>query len=241
MAEGKIAGLRISLKAANGGSKINILQLTYPGSTILTTTASLTAKKGFYKIELLEADKPTLTLSSQDGKTAKGDGWLSVNAGGAVQYRVTAKKAKDIVLNLSFSPLVTKDESRISRTSAEEKKSPGRGDGLSLKLACVAGKNCSLQVQNMSSSKAYRNILFRIDYKMMAKEGTIEKSKSGSIDSALLPDKAGEWPIALIFGETPKDIGVSLIKAEAVDPAGIKVQAGDQQKNGIIPLLSLKR
>jgi hypothetical protein len=241
LTEGKITGVKIILKAAKGGSKINILQLNYPSSTVLITNASLTVKKGLYKIELLDMGKPSLTLSSQGGKTVTGDGRLTVNASGAAQYRVTAKKAKDIVLNLSFSPVVKKDEPKISQTTKIEKKSPRGGDGLSLKLICSAGKNCVIQAQNLSGSKAYRNISFRIDYKMMAGEGTIEKSKSGSIKDAVLPEKAEEWPIALVFGEPPKDMGISLIKAETVDPAAIKVQAGHEQKKNIISLLSLTR
>lgn len=237
---GKITGVKVILKAANGGSKINILQLNYPGSTVLLTKASLTVKKGYYKIELLDLDKTSLTLTSRGGKTATGDGRLTVNASGAAKYRVTAKKAKDIVLNLSFNPLVTKDEPEVSQSTKVEKKSSGGGDGLSLKLVCTAGKNCFLQIQNMSNSKAYRNISFRIDYKMMAVEGTIVKSKSGSIKDVVLPENAEEWPVALVFGEPPKDMGVSLIEAEAVDPAAIKM-AGDEQKKSVIPLLSLKK
>lgn len=238
--EGKITGVRVILKAANGGSKINILQLNYPASTVLVANASLTAKKGYYKIELMEMDKPSLILTSQNGKTVKGDGRLTVNASGAAQYRVTAKKAKDIVLNFSFNPLVTKDEPKISRTSPVEKKLSGGGDGLNLKLICSAGKNCIVQTQNMSRSKAYRNISFRIDYKIMAGEGMIEKSKSGSIKDAVLPDKIEEWPIALIFGEPPKEMGVSLIKAETVDPGANKAQAGSEQKKSVVSLSSLK-
>jgi hypothetical protein len=232
---GKIAGVKVTINAANGGPKVNVLQLNYPGSTVLITTASLTAKKGFYKIELLEADKPSLTLATQGGKTVKGNGRLSVLASGAVQYRVTAKKAKKVVLNLSFSPLVVQDESRVSRIYSEGKISP-EGDGLKLGLTCGAGKNCRLQAWNMSRSKAYRNILFQINYKMMTREGSLEKSKSGGIEDVLLPDKTGEWPIDLVFGEPPKDVKVLLIKADAVDPAGITAPTGDQQNNRIIPL-----
>lgn len=234
---GKIAGAKIILIAANGGPKINILQLNYPGSTVLMTSASLTVKKGFYKIEMLEKDKPSLTLTAQDGKTVKGNGRLSVSASSALQYRVTAKKAKYVVFNLSFSPVP--DESQVSRTSAEEKASTG-GDGLSLKLNCIAGNNCLLQVQNMSRSKAYRNILFQIDYRMMTRDGTIEKSKSGGIDDALLPEKTGQWPLDIVFGEPPKDIKVSLIKADAVDPAGITVPAADQHTI-VLPLFETKK
>ncbi len=236
---GKIAGVKVMINAANGGPKIDTLQLNYPDSTILTANASLAVKKGFYKIELLEKGKPSLTLAVQDGKTVKGNGRLSVSDGGAVQYRVTAKKAKSVVFDLSFSPLVVQDESRVSRTSSEEKIS-SKGDGLNLILTCIAGKNCRLQVQNMSGSKAYRNILFRIDYKMMVRDGTVEKSKSGGIEDALLPNKTGEWPIDLVFGEPPKDIEVSLIKADEVDPAGIIVPGIDQRKNSVIPLAITK-
>jgi hypothetical protein len=233
---GKVAGVKVMINAANGGPKINTLQLNYPDSTILTTAASLTVKKGFYQIELLEKDKPSLTLTVQDGKTVKGSGRLSVSGGGGVQYRVTARKAKSVVFDLLFSPIVVQDQLRVSRTSSSEEKISAEGGGLNLILTCIAGKNCSLQVQNMSGSKAYRNILFRIDYKMMVNDGTIEKSKSGGIEDALLPNKTGEWPIELIFGEPPKDIKVSLIKADEVDPAGIKAPGVDQQKNSVLPL-----
>lgn len=233
---GKIAGARIILGAANGGPKINVLQLNYPGSTVLTTTASLTTKKGLYKIELLEKDTPSLTLTAQDGKTVKGSGRMIVSASGSVQYRVTAKKAKYVVLNLLFSPVP--DVSRVNRTSAAERASTG-GDGLSLKLSCIAGNNCLLQVQNLSQSKAYRNILFRIDYRMMTRNGTIEKSKSGGIDDALLPEKTGQWPLDIVFGEPPKDIKVSLIKADAVDPAGITAPATDQ-RSVVVPLFETR-
>ncbi len=234
---GKIAALKVTIKTANGGPKVNALQLDYPDSTILITTASLTVKKGLYKIELLEKGQPSLTLTAQAGKTVKGNGRLSVNAGGTVQYRVTAKKAKDVAFDLSFSPLNAPVESRVSQTSSEAVES----DGLNLKLTCSAGKNCRLQVQNMSRSKAYRNILFQIDYKMLTREGTIEKSKSGGIGDALLPNITGEWPIGLVFGETPKDIKVILIKADAVDPASITSPAIDQQKNSAIPLISSEK
>jgi hypothetical protein len=234
---GKIAGVKVMIKAANGGPKVNTLQLGYPDSTILTAAASLTAKKGFYKIELLEKGKPSLTLTVQNGKAVQGNGRLSVSSGGSVQYIVTAKKAKNVAFDLSFSPLVVQDESRVSRISSVSAKS----DGLNLILICIAGKNCRLQVQNMSQSKAYRNILFRIDYKMMTREGTIEKSKSGGIEDTLFPNKTGEWPIALIFGETPKDIKVSLKKADAVDPAGMTAPGIDQQKNRVIPLTSSEK
>jgi hypothetical protein len=236
---GKITGVKVSVKAANGGPQVNTLPLNYPESSILTTTVYLTAGKGSYKIELLENGKTSLTLTAQDGKTVNGSGRLSVSAGGTVQYKVTAKKARNVTFNLSFSPLVAPDDPPV-RKAAEEKISY-EGDGLNLTLTCVAGNNCRLQVRNMSRSKAYRNILFRIDYKMMTRENTMEKSKSGVIEAALLPDKTGEWLLALVFGEPPKDIKILLIKAEAVDPAEIKEQDVDRQKNGVIPLTSLEK
>jgi hypothetical protein len=93
----------------------------------------------------------------------------------------------------------------------------------------------------MSRYKAYRNILFRIDYKMMTRDGTIEKSKSGGIKDVLLPGKTGEWPIDLVFGEPPKDIKTSLIKADAADPAGITVHDNDQRKNSVVPVISSEK
>ncbi len=234
---GKITLVKVIINAANGGPKVDTLQLAYSDSTILIADVSLTVKKGFYQIELLEKGKPSLTLKAQAGKTVKGNGRLSVNAGGTVQYRVTAKKAKDIAFDFSFSPLNVPDESRVSRTSSEA----AEADGLNLKLTCSAGKNCLLQVQNMSRSKSYRNILFRIDYKMMTREGTVEKSKNGGIADPLFPDKTGEWPIDLVFGEIPKDIRVLLINADKVDPAEIKAPGIDQKKNSVIPLISLEK
>jgi hypothetical protein len=162
---------------------------------------------------------------------------MSVNAGGAVQYRVTAKRAKDVAFKLSFSPLPVQDEPPVSQTSSENKLSSD-GDGLNLRLTCIAGKNCRLQVQNMSKSKAYRNILFQIDYKMMTIKDALEKSKRGTVADALLPGKTGEWQIGLVFGEPPKDITVSLIKADAVDPAEVTARDIDQQKNNVLPLIS---
>ena len=235
---GKITLVKVIINAANGGPQANTLQLDYPDATILITAASLTVKKGFCKVELLEKGKPSLTLTAQGKKTVKGNGRLSVSGGGSVQYRVIAKKAKDVVFNLSFSPLAAQDESRVSQTSSESVDS----EGLNLRLTCIGGgKNCRLQMQNMSRSKAYQNILFQIDYKIITREGTIEKSKSGGIEEVLFPNKTGEWPIDLVFGETPKDIKVLLIKADAVDPAGISVRGNNQQKNSIIPLTSLEK
>lgn len=234
MTAGKITGVTINIKAATGGSKINVLQLNYPGSTVLITSVSLTAQKGSYKIELQEAGGPSLMLKSQKGKTVKGSARLSVSASGAVQYKVTAKRAKKVVINFSFSPVVKRDEHRISVASMPEKKS-SEETGLSLKLTCTAGKNCILQAQNMSSSKAYQNILFRIDYKMMTREDSIGKCKSGRIEDAVLPGKAEEWPLDIVFGEPPKDIRVSFLKADTVDPSAIKAKTADQQKK-VIPL-----
>lgn len=232
--EGKITGVKIVVNEANGGPKINTLPLIYPASTILITKVSLTAKKGLYKIELLEKGNASLTLASRGGEKVVGSGRLGVNADGSVHYRVIAEKAKNVVFDLSFSPLSDQDGSRV-RVSAEEKIS-AEGDGLNLVLTCIAGKNCLLQMQNMSESMAYRNVLFRIDYKMMTKEGNIEKSKSGKIEDVLFPNITGEWPIDLVFGEPPKDINISLISADEVDPAGIEVTENGQSKK-VIPLL----
>ena len=237
VAGGKITIVKVMINAANGAPKVNTLKLDYPDSTILITTASLTVKKGFYTITLLEKGKPSLTLTAKAGKTVKGNGRLSVGADGSVQYKVIAKKAKDVAFDLSFSPFIAQDESPVSQTSLDAVES----DGLNLKLTCIAGKNCRLQVKNMSRSKAYQNVLFQIDYKMMTREGTIEKSKSGGLEDVLSPNKTGEWPIDLVFGETPKDIKVLLIKADAVDPAEIKAPGSRQQTNSVIPLTPLEK
>lgn len=230
----KIILVKVVIDSANGGPKLNTLQLDYPRSTVLITSASLTVKKGSCKIELLENNKPVLTLSSKEGKTVKTGGRMTMDEEGALQYRVTAKKAKNIAFDLSFVPF--QEELRVSRAYSEKKFS-SEGDGLNLKLTCIAGKNCSLQVQNVSKSKAYRNILFRIDYKMMAQDDALEKTKCGVIEAALFPGKTGEWPVDLVFGEPPKDIKISLIKADEVDPAGVTAAGTDQGKDMVIKLI----
>ncbi|MGV8058131.1 MAG: hypothetical protein AB2L12_08935 [Smithellaceae bacterium] len=234
---GKVTLVKVIINAAEGGPKVSTLQLDYPASTILITSATLTVKKGSYKVELLENDKASLTLTAKAGKTVKGDCRLSVDAQGAVQYRVTAKKAKDVAFDLSFKP--AQDDLRVSQAYSEEKLSE-EGDGLNLSLACVAGKNCRLQAQNMSPSKAYRNILIQIDYKVMAREDALEKSRSCIIKGVLLPGKTGDWPISLVFGEPPKDMKISLITVDEVDPDEVTPPLTEQQKDMVIPLMSLE-
>ena len=102
---GKIAEIKVSVDAAHGGQNINSLKVDQPEFTVLMATVSLSAKSGLYKIELLDNGKPTLTLTAKDGKTVKGGGRVSVDYDGAIQYFVTAKKAKNIILNFSFTPI----------------------------------------------------------------------------------------------------------------------------------------
>lgn len=232
----KVTQVKIMIDSADGGPKVHTLQLGYPASTVLVTAASLTVKKGSYKIELLGNDKPAVTLSAQNGKTVKAEGRLNVSAEGAVQYRVTAKKAKGVAFDLSFNPY--QEEVRGGSVDAEEKLSLN-GDSIKLKLTCVAGKDCLLRVQNLSPSKACRNIFFRIDYKIMTRTETVEKNKSGIIEDILPPGKAGEWPVGLVFGEPPKDMKIAVIKADAVDAVQVTAPFGNLQKSGTIELLPI--
>lgn len=232
----KITHVQVMIDSADGGPKVKTLQLGYSASTVLVTAASLTVKKGSYKIELLGNDQPAVTLSAQNGKTVKAAGRMNVSAEGAVQYRVTAKKAKGIAFDLSFNPY--QEEVRGSSVYAEEKLSLN-GDILKLKLTCVAGKDCLLEVQNLSPSKACRNIFFRIDYKIMTQTETVEKNKSGIIEDILPPGKTGKWPVGLVFGEPPKDIKIAVIRADAVDAAQVTAPSGNFQKSGAIELLPI--
>lgn len=94
-------------ESANGGPQIKLLKVDYPKSLNLQIKASLWVTKGSYKIELLDKGKPTLILTSRKGQSVNGSGSVNVDADGFIQYRVTAKKAGDIVLGFSLPPLVT--------------------------------------------------------------------------------------------------------------------------------------
>jgi hypothetical protein len=93
-------------------------------------------------------------------------------------------------------------------------------------------------VRNISTTKAYRNILFQIDYNVMELEETIERSKRGTIEEVLFPGKVGDWPIGLVFGKPPRDIKIKLVTAEEIDPATVAAPGPGQPKNNILPLIS---
>jgi hypothetical protein len=240
-AEGETTQARVTVKKANGGPKVNTLQVDYPGSTILSTTASLSVKKGFYKIELLENGRTSLILKAQGRKTVQGSGRLSVNAAGLVQFRVLAKNAKDVVLQLSFSSTGVVKPEKSTETVSSASASAGSKDSVSMTLTCLAGKNCRLQVRNMSTDKAYRNISFQIDYQMMELEGSVQKSKRGIIEDVLSPNKAGEWPLGLVFGEPPRDIRIKLLTFEAIDPSTAAASGPDRPKNNVLPLINSEK
>jgi hypothetical protein len=236
----KVTEIKVTVRAANGGPTINSLKVDQAESTTLMATVSLTAKSGLYKVELLDHGKPTLVLTAKGGQTLSGAGSVSVNEEGSMQYRVLARKAKNVVFDIVFSrPPAAKEDDRISRLYFSGKSSPD-GDGLNLILTCLSGKNCNLRVQNLSLSKACRNIAFQIDYNVMTAEGVVEKSKRGMIAEPLFPNKSGEWPIGLIFGELPKDIKILLINAEGVDPAEIKLSDVEQRQNTSRPPITLE-
>jgi hypothetical protein len=219
-AEDKIFQARITIKESNGGPAVNSLRINYPPSTRLMVTASLALQKGSYKVEIMDKGKTMITVTAENGKTVKDSGEFTVDETGSMQYRVTAKKANNVVFDLSFIPVAVRKDSPPSQVVSYDKTSGGN-DGLNLVLAFLAGKNCTLRVQNTSKSKAYRNILFQIDYSMMGKEEVTEKIKRGTIDDTLLPDKTGEWPIGLVFGEPPRNIKIKLVSADTVDPGAV--------------------
>jgi hypothetical protein len=239
-AEGKITQALVTVKTANGGPKMNNLQVDYPGSTILSVTASLSVKKGSYKVELLENGRTSFTLRADGRKTVKGSGKMTVNDVGSVQYRVLARQARGVVLDLSFSTPVLPEPARPDRTVSSGRSTDGNEDSVMLALTCLAGKNCRLQVRNMSKTMAYRNILFQVDYDMMELERTVKKSKRGTIEDVLFPGKAGDWPIGLVFGEPPRGIKIKLVTAEAIDPAIIAAPGPDQRKNDVRSLVPVE-
>jgi hypothetical protein len=252
----KVVSTVITIDAASGGPTTKSLKVGYPKSTVLKASISLTNKSGVYRITFIEKGKKAFSLSVKNGKSVKGSGAVTVNAAGAIQYSVTAIKAKNVVLNLSFSPVAAKagnsvkNEKKImpaANAEVVEKLSSSKvptASSLSsdrdirLALSCLPGKNCRLRLQNSSSSKAYRNISFEIEYKMMTSREDKENVKVGTIEEAVLPNKTNEWPLGLVFGEVPKDIKISLVKAEAIDPANVILFNGDQGKYSSQPLAS---
>jgi hypothetical protein len=260
----KVASTVITIDAASGGPTTKSLKVGYPKSTVLKASIALTNKSGVYRITFIEKGKKAFSLSVKNGKSVKGSGIVTVNAAGAIQYSVTAIKAKNVVLNLSFSPVAAKTENSVKteNTAAmknEKKVMPAANAevvekvssnkvttasslssdrDIRLALSCLPGKNCRLRLQNSSSSKAYRNISFEIEYKMMTSREDKENVKVGTIEEAVLPNKTSEWPLGLVFGEVPKDIKISLVKAEAIDPANVILFDGDQGKYSSQPLAS---
>lgn len=215
--DNKVSTVNINIASANGGPKINSLQVNYPKATILVGTVTLSDKSGYYRLELLENGKPTLAISVKDGKTDVGSGRISVNATGAIQYRVTAIKAKEVGVEMFFTTLAGGKESKKSVEQEEDKGAPSNSD-LRLSLACKPGENCDLTIQNKSKLKAYRNIAFQIRYKMTTDQGEKEVIKSSKIEDVLMPKSTDAWPIALVFAEVPKDLRVRLTNAEAMKP-----------------------
>ena len=72
----------------------------------------------------------------------------------------------------------------------------------------------------------------------MSKEESLERSKCGTIGDVLMPGKTGEWPIDLVFGEPPKDIRISVIKADEVASAQAAPSVAEQRKEIVLPLVS---
>jgi len=231
-AEGRITGGIVTVQEANGGPIINKFRTDYPAQTILKVAASLSVNKGIYRVELLNDGKPSMTLSAESGKPDRGVTDVGVDEKGDIAYRVLAKKAGDVVLELSFVPVSLPVNSRTSQTSLNEK-TVESGDGLTLILNCTAGKKCVVQARNQSKAKAYKKIEFEIEYQMMTGEATIEKIKNGIIEDVLFPNKTQEWTIGLVFGEPPRSIKIKLLAAEVVDPAAILTHKPPQTNNDI--------
>jgi hypothetical protein len=228
--DGKIVAIKILIDSANGGPATRYLKVERPESTILKATVSLAVKNGSYKIELLENNKPSLTLTAKGGKRVTGSGSMTVNADGRIQYRVTAKKAKGVVINFSFTLLrvapgagvgkqiVQRPEEKVSIEQATENESLLSKE-IKLSLTCLPGKNCRVTAQNKSRTKAYRNIAFEITFSTMVAGEEAEKIKVGTVDAAVLPDKTDEWAIGLTFTENPKDLAIRLVNADAIEPS----------------------
>jgi hypothetical protein len=129
--------------------------------------------------------------------------------------------------------MFVKKEIRANSVSSSEKMS-GNREGLNLTLTCIAGRNCILKIQNTNKSEAYRNISFQVDYNMMVEEGIVEKIKRGIIEDTILPEKTGEWPIGLVFGEPPRSFKIKLISANAVDPSTVTGADPNQPKKTVM-------
>ncbi len=235
---GKATIVKIMVNAAGGRPKTHTLRLAYPVATLLAADLSLSVKKGSCKIELLENGSPAVVLDAREKKTVQGNGRIRVNEDGAVQYRMTAKQAKDVAFDIVFIPVM--DELRVSRAYLEERFS-AEGAGLNLRLECAAGNSCLIQVQNVSKTKVYRNILFRIDYKVMVQGDIQERSKYGTVGAVLLPAQKGEWPLGLVFGEPPQELKLALIKVDAADLGGMAAPAAERRCEMFISLRSAEK
>jgi hypothetical protein len=260
MADGKVSGAKATINAANGGPKIHSLKVAYPAFTILTANVSLNNKKGYYRLELLEKGKVTLSLVAKDGKAVQGSGRISVNKHGEVEYRVTAIKAKGVAYEMAFGSLAAKTAMPDSAVPAAQPK-PTTADAivtpmvkpkpaekvaepsndLALTIACLPGKKCLIRVQNNSKTKAYRNIHFVINYRVMTEADYIQKAKVGIIDDTIFPLTGDEWPLSLVFGEPPKDIRVALVKAEAIEPSPVKKNVTETKNNKVTPLTAVEK
>ena len=166
----------------------------------------------------------------KDGKTDIGSGRVSVNATGAIQYRVTAINARDVTIEMFLNTLTDGSANRKVIEQDEDKQVLSNKD-LRLSLACKPGENCNLTIQNKSKIKAYRNIAFQIRYKMTTDQGEKEIVKSSIIEDILMPKTTDDWPIALVFGEVPRDLKVRLSNAEAIKPPA-KSTAKETVKKG---------
>jgi hypothetical protein len=222
LVDNKVSTVNINIASANGGPKINSLQVNYPKATILLAAVTLAGKSGYYRLELMENGKPTLAISVKDGKTGIGNGRVGVNASGAIQYRVTAINAQDVTIEIFFTEVKDNTDSAKVIEQEDDRQTPSHSD-LHLSFACKPGENCNLTIQNKSKVKAYHNMAFQIRYKTTTDQGEKEIVKNGVIEDILMPKTTDDWPIALVFAKVPKDLRVSLSDAEAVKPSAKSV------------------
>ena len=260
MTGSKVSGAKATINSAHGGPKIHSLKVAYPAFTILTANVSLNNKKGYYQLELLEKGKPTLNLIAKDGKAVQGSGRVSVNKHGEVEYRVKAIKAKGVAYEMVFSSLTAKAavpnnampvaqpkpataETIVTPTVKPKppEKITAPVDDLALTVACLPGKKCMIRVQNNSKTKAYCNIHFVINYRVMTEADYEQKAKVGVIEDTLYPWTGDEWPLSLIFGEPPKDIRIALVKAEAIEPSPVKKNVTEAKNNKVTPLTAVEK
>ena len=140
----------------------------------------------------------------------------------------TARKAQNVSFKLAFAPIDKNSLTPAAETPPDEKFSSFHND-LKLSFSCLPEKNCRVRIQNKNSSKAYRNIVFEIEYKTGYTEEF--KSNRGNIKTILLPNKTLEWPTSLIFIKPPQDIKITLLTASAGDPSNITWMKAEQIKS----------